>query len=133
MGVSALFRAYPAVNDGLKANAMSKLIGACMRLVATVVLKRKQAQFELKDHKLIQSCKTRWNSIYDMFERLLEQRWAVTAVVSDRTVTKLADAQTLELTDEKWQTLESMLPVQASLKRATTVTSGETYVSESMV
>ncbi len=60
-----------------------------------------------------------------MFEYLLEQRWAVAAILSDRTVTKLADAQMLELTDENWQTLESMMPVQASLKRAATVVGGE--------
>ena len=40
--------------------------------------------------------KTRWNSVCDMFERLMEQRWAVTAVLSDRTVTKIQNARTLD-------------------------------------
>ncbi|XP_074549985.1 E3 SUMO-protein ligase ZBED1-like [Halichoeres trimaculatus] len=135
-----------AINDGLKANVMGRLIGACTRLVshfhhstvATVALKKKQLQ--LRDpgdksppHKLIQSCKTRWNSVLDMFQRLHSERWAITAVLSDRTVTKLTDARTLELTDDNWHTIESMLPVLDSLKTATTALSGETYVSVSLV
>ncbi|KAJ8332552.1 hypothetical protein SKAU_G00423410 [Synaphobranchus kaupii] len=39
----------------------------------------------------------RWNSVCDMFGRLVEQRWAVSAVLSDRTVTRLPDARALEL------------------------------------
>ncbi|KAK0134197.1 Zinc finger BED domain-containing protein 1 [Merluccius polli] len=61
-----------AVHDGLKANAMTRLTGACSRLVghfhhstvATNALKKKQAQLfpdGENHHKLIQSCKTRWN------------------------------------------------------------------------
>ena len=39
--------------------------------------------------KLIQYCKTRWNSLYDMFEQLSQLRWPVAAVLSDRNVVKL--------------------------------------------
>ncbi|KAJ8353586.1 hypothetical protein SKAU_G00211530 [Synaphobranchus kaupii] len=68
-----------------------------------------------------------------MLERLHEQRWAVTAVLSDRTVTKLGDAKTLELTDDNWKIIENLLPVLNSLKTATTALCGEAYVSVSMV
>ena len=54
-----------------------------------------------------------------MMERLHEQRWAVTAALSDRTVTKLADARTLELADEMWKSIEEILPSLKSLKCAT--------------
>ncbi len=64
----------------------------------------------------------------DMFERLLEQRWAVCAVLSDRNVTKLADARTLDLKDEHWQTVEELTPVLKSLKCATTTMCSETHV-----
>ncbi len=68
-----------------------------------------------------------------MFERLLEQRWAVCAVLSDRNVTKLADARTLDLKVEHWETVEELTPVLKSLKCATTTMCSETHVSSSMV
>lgn len=37
--------------------------------------------------------------------RLLEQRWTITAVLSDSSLTKKSDAQTLQLKDEYWQQL----------------------------
>ena len=86
---------------------------------------------KMAEKKLIQSCKTRWNSVYDMFERLIEQRWAVTAVLSDRTVTKLSDARVLDLSSEHWKLMEEVLPVLNKLKSATTVMSSESEVSVS--
>ncbi|KAJ8418875.1 hypothetical protein AAFF_G00003740 [Aldrovandia affinis] len=80
---------------------------------------------QLPKHNLIQSCKTRWNSVCDMFDRLVEQRWAVTAVLSDRTITKLQDARTL--------IMEEIAPVLAMLKCAMTVMSTETQVSISNI
>ena len=64
-----------------------------------------------------------------MFDRLVEQRWAVAAVLSDRTVTKLQDARILELKDEHWRLMEEMQPVLRALKCATTVMSAEKDVS----
>ncbi|KAJ4946748.1 hypothetical protein JOQ06_008794 [Pogonophryne albipinna] len=92
-----------------------------------------QVDQTLPDHRLIQYCRTRWNSIYDMFDRLLEQRWAVAAVLSDRSVTTLSDARTLDLADDSWIVMEEMLPVLHSLKCATTALCGESGVSSSMI
>ncbi|KAJ8346612.1 hypothetical protein SKAU_G00280130 [Synaphobranchus kaupii] len=39
---------------------------------ATKVLEAKQQQMQLPPHRFIQSCKTRWNSVCDMFGRLVE-------------------------------------------------------------
>ncbi|XP_061922238.1 uncharacterized protein LOC133662338 [Entelurus aequoreus] len=64
-----------------------------------------------------------------MFARLVEQRWAVCAVLSDRTFTKLSDARTLEIRDDHWKIMEEMGPVLVALKTATTVMSTETEVS----
>ncbi|XP_055035972.2 E3 SUMO-protein ligase ZBED1-like [Misgurnus anguillicaudatus] len=130
-----------AINDGFKAASINRLIGACSKLVghfhhstiASNALKQKQRQLELPSHKLMQYCKTRWNSAADMLARLHEQRWAITAVLSDRTTTKLADAKTLELIDDHWQTIEEILPVLQTLKIATEALGGENYVSVSMV
>uniref|UniRef100_A0A8C5H0M9 HAT C-terminal dimerisation domain-containing protein n=1 Tax=Gouania willdenowi TaxID=441366 RepID=A0A8C5H0M9_GOUWI len=118
-----------AVNDGFKLNSIANVVGGASRLVshfhhstvASEALKKKQA-IQLKEpHRLIQYVKTRWNSIHDMFERLLEQRWTIAAVLSDREVTKLSDARTLDLTDANWHTMEELLPVLRALKSATTV------------
>jgi hypothetical protein len=125
----------------LKLGSVSTVVGGASRLVshfhhstvATEALKGKQAEQNLPQHRLIQHVKTRWNSIYDMFERLLEQRWAVAAVLSDRGFTKLTDARTLELADASWHVMEELLPVLKSLKCATTALCGETELSISMV
>lgn len=125
-----------AINDGF-ATYINRVIVAASRLVkhfshsnpANKALEAKQKQMQLPSHKLIQSCKTRWNSVCDMFSRVTEQRWAVSAVLSDRTVTKLTDARTLELRDEYWQLIGDVAPVLETLKCATTVMSTETEVS----
>ena len=96
-----------ALNNGFKVGSAMRVVGACGKLVShfhhsTVVtagLKRKQEQQNIPQHKRIQYCGTRWISISDMFERLHKQRWAVSATLSDRTITKLNDARTLELID----------------------------------
>lgn len=72
-------------------------------------------------HWLIRSCGTRRNSDCDMFGRLVEQRWDVSAVQSDRSVTKPTVARTLELRDDFWQPMEDMAPVLEALKCAPTV------------
>lgn len=129
-----------AVSDGLTEDLV-RIIAAAGRLVrhfnrsplASEALKQKQNQMCLPQHKLIQSSKTRWDTICDMFERLLEQRWAIKAVLSDRTVTNRREAQTLELEDDCWQIIENFTPVLATLKWATTVISAETEVSISNI
>lgn len=73
-----------AINDGFKNVNMNRVVAASSRLVShfyhsTVIsnaLIRKQEQKDLPQHKLIQYCRTRWNSIYTMMERLHEQRVA---------------------------------------------------------
>ncbi|CAM4672977.1 unnamed protein product [Leuciscus chuanchicus] len=113
-----------AINDGFSL-FLNRVISAAAKLVshfnhssvATKALETKQQQMKLPPHKLIQSCKTRWNSVCDMFERLLEQRWAVTAVLSDRTVTKAQDARILELKDAHWQLIEDVVPTLKALNR----------------
>lgn len=95
---------------------------------ATNALKAKQLDMNLPTHKLIQHCVTRWNSVYDMFSRILEQRWAVSAVLSDRNVTKLADARTLELHDDMWTLIEDAGSCLKSLKTATETLSADKYV-----
>ena len=46
-------------------------------------------------------CSTRWNSTLYMIQRLVTNRWPVSAVLSDTTVTKRQD-RTLDLTAQQW-------------------------------
>nr|XP_046242979.1 E3 SUMO-protein ligase ZBED1-like [Scatophagus argus] len=129
-----------AVTDGLSEDLV-RIIAAAGKLVkhfnhsmlASEALEQKQVQMCLPQHKLIQSSKARWDTICDMFERLLEQRWAIKAVLSDRTITNRQEAQTLEIEDDCWQIIENFTPVLATLKWATTVISAETEVSISNI
>uniref|UniRef100_H3B7L0 HAT C-terminal dimerisation domain-containing protein n=1 Tax=Latimeria chalumnae TaxID=7897 RepID=H3B7L0_LATCH len=122
-----------AINDGFKVSSINRVVGAASRLishfhhspVATQALKLKQQQQNLPQHRLTQYCKTRWNSINDMIERLQKQRWAIAAVLSDRSFTKLAERMII--------IIEELLPVLCSLKCATTALCGESEVPISMV
>ncbi|KAM4745060.1 E3 SUMO-protein ligase ZBED1-like [Anableps anableps] len=129
-----------AVSDGLSDDVL-QIISAAGRLVwhfshsslAGDALEQKQAQMCLPQHKLIRSNKARWDTVCDMFQCLLEQRWAIKAVLSDRTVTSKHEAQTLEIGDDCWQVIENFTPVLATLKWATTVISAETEASISNI
>lgn len=129
-----------AVSDGLCEDLVRIIVAAGNlakhfnnNVLAAEALEHKQVQMCLPQHKLIQSSKARWDTICDMFERLLEQRWAIKAVLSDRTVTNRQEAQTLEIGDDCWQIIDNFTPVLATLKWATTVTSAETEVSISNI
>lgn len=75
----------------LKHPQISKALGAARCLVehfkrsklASSKLKTKQKQMGTPEHKLVQDFSTRWNSTYYMMTRLLEQRWPLTATLSD--------------------------------------------------
>jgi len=76
--------------------------------LATNELVKRQKQMKPNDDakKLIQHCKTRWNSAYNMMERLVELRWPVVAVLSDRDIVKQADAKTLDLKEDQWDLIK---------------------------
>lgn len=71
-------------------------------------LKQKQEQQNVPQHDLIQDVSTRWNSTFSMLERLLEQRWPITAVLSDPNFTKKSDSSTLDLTTAHWNAGEDI-------------------------
>lgn len=129
-----------ATNDGFKLLHIIYVAASASRLVshfhhsstATQALNQKHQLQNLPEHKLVQYCWTRWNSIHDMFKRLPEQRWAISAVLSDTAFTKLSDARTLELTNDSWGVTEELLTVLHSLKCATTALCGESGVSISI-
>ena len=101
-------------------NQMKTLIGAANRLVghfkkSSVASKALEA--EQRDpqaptkpvHRLISSCKTRWNSTYEMMERLVELRWNICAVLSNPDYTSLSEARTLEMTNAQWTLMSDLI------------------------
>lgn len=129
-----------AVNDGLSEDLLPIIVAAGKlakhfksSLPASEALEQKQIQMCLPQRKLVRSSKTRWDTICEMLECLLEQRWAIKAVLSDRTVTNRREAQALEIEDDCWQIIENFTPVLATLRWAATVISAEMEASISNV
>lgn len=56
--------------------------------VSTNALHGMQEKLSMKKQTLLQSCITRWNSTYNMLERLLKNRIPITNVLSDRSQTQ---------------------------------------------
>ena len=109
------------INAALKKyDNVTRTVAAAKRLVthfkksakATTALieKQKDPALPVKCHKLIQEVGTRWNSTYMMLQRLIEQREAVAAVLSDVSVSKQSD-RNLELTTAQWRTAEDIVSV----------------------
>lgn len=79
--------------------------------VATNALEKAQEQAQYEKKKLIQNCRTHWNSTYFMLERQVENRISVETVLSNRTVTSIAIAQKLEVSEYEWILMENLIKV----------------------
>lgn len=124
------------VNNALKEPSISRAVGAARHLVehfrrselANTKLKVKQQQINTPQHKLIQDVSTRWNSTYYMVERLLEQRWPVTATLSDTEVTPRGK-QYFDLKPDQWVQLEELTQGLQPFQCATVYLSGQEYAT----
>ena len=129
-----------AVTAGLELRAIDKLTSISRKIVShfkhtvvgAVALKERQRSLNIAQHCLIQDVRTGWNSTYFMYERLLEQRWAIFAVIHDDQVTPSAQ-QHLDLTVDQWELLHQMTKVLKPLQMATTVLCKDQNVSSSLV
>ena len=112
------------IGDGFKNNA--SIDRAARKLVshfhhstlATAELYKQQSQMSMDQQKLKMDCTTRWNSTLYMIQRLVANRWSVSAVLSDTTVTKKQD-RTLDLTAHQWVLLEELAKLLEPLEVAT--------------
>lgn len=89
--------------------------------IAWEALKTNQENLKMPVLKLIQSVPTRWNSTFDMLERLLKNRRPVESVLADKSVTKTKIAQNLEISECEWHIMDNLVNVFKPLQIATTV------------
>ena len=82
--------------------------------------------------KLQQHCSTHWNSTLYMIQSLLHNRWPLTAVLADESVTR-RQYRYLELSSQHWLILEDIAKVLEHLEVATVFLSAENNVSISAV
>lgn len=124
------------INEALKLDRSRRTVSAARNLVghfkksakATAALKEKQTQQNVVQHKLIQDVATRWNSTYEMLNRLVEQRWPVTAVLSDPSITKKGN-RTLDLTGDQWKLAQETSELLGPLVTFTELLSQEANLS----
>ncbi|XP_042343871.1 E3 SUMO-protein ligase ZBED1-like [Plectropomus leopardus] len=125
------------VQGALKKNqAISKCVAAARCLVehfkkselACSKLKDKQQQMGTPLHMLVQDVSTRWNSTFHMLFRLLEQRWPVTAALSDPAVTPRGKHY-LDLKPEQWDVIQELNQALEPFEGATVFLSGQEYVT----
>ncbi|KAI2660035.1 E3 SUMO-protein ligase ZBED1 [Labeo rohita] len=106
------------INSALKQDPICRTVAAARRLVshfkksakATTALQEQQKQQNVPLHKLVQDVVTRWNSVYLMLDRLIEQKGPVSAVLTDESVSKRSDRD-LELSTSQWRTAEDIVAV----------------------
>jgi hypothetical protein len=110
----------------------SKLVGHFNHSsVVNNALKKLQSKAEPDKEplRLIQYCRTRWNSVYYMFQRLDALRVETVKVLKDQTVSKESAAHEFNLSPSQWDLLSDLLPVLQKLTTANTLLCGEKYVS----
>ncbi|XP_058799068.1 E3 SUMO-protein ligase ZBED1-like [Phymastichus coffea] len=101
--------------------------------IASNSLAQRQIQMDMKKEKLIQSCNTRWDSKYFMFESLVQNKTPISAVLADRQVTKRDVTQKLEITESNWVDMEKLLVMLKAFQVATTIFCSQTDVTISVV
>lgn len=121
------------VIEGFSISAVAQALSAAKSLVkhfhhsarSTEELQKKQESMNQPKRKLINDCKTRWNSTFYMCESLLENRWPISAVLSDESVTKV-EYRRLDLTSTQWELLGNLVKILHPLEIGTTYLCSET-------
>ncbi|XP_065642245.1 E3 SUMO-protein ligase ZBED1-like [Hydra vulgaris] len=126
---------------GLEENEIKQILVTASKIVShfkhsTVAIKALQVvqkKLKMPEKKLIQSVKTRWNSIYAIVERLIESRQCISIVLNDRNTTTRTTAISLELSESKWELLEQLVKVLKPFDLVTKVLSSATTPTISTV
>ena len=125
------------VRVGLDLSSVSSLSARCCKLVghfrhsgkAQASLEEMQRKLNLPVHKLTQEVSTRWNSTYEMYARVVEQKASVSAV---RCTSKKATDQELKHSSAELSKLECISKVLKPLAVATEMLCKEATPSVSM-
>ena len=101
-----------AVKAGLDLPLITRVSAVCRKIIghfkhSVRAMEEKQKSMNISQHSLIQDVSTRWNSTYFMYEQLIEQRWAIYAVIHDENITS-SDQRHLDLKPEQWELLSQL-------------------------
>ena len=83
--------------------------------------------------KVIQDVSTRWNSTFYMLKRLLDLKVPITSVLVDPKLTPNAGHRALLLKEKRWVLAEELVSVLEPYEKATSVLSGQQYVTASCI
>ena len=124
-----------AVRAGLAKPRVHQVVSKCSHIVtyfrrsskATYVLKEKQIALGLPQHSMIQDVETRWNSTYNMLERICEQQASICASLVDL---KRVD---LMLQDGDVKIMEKLVEILKPFFQITETICGENYTTVSSI
>lgn len=130
-----------SINKALKEDTISEIIKLSSSLVghfkhsnlAKKSLLNKQKQLGMPEQSLLQCCKTRWNSIYLMLERIFKNRCPISSVIADRSITSTHIAQKLEILEHQWLKIEILVILLKPFQVITALLCGEKHSPTSMV
>ena len=121
-----------AVQKALQIPQVATPLARCRKLVSHFhksrvdndEFKKSQLMFsDIPKHKLIHDVTTRWNSTYDMIERVCEQQLPISSVLLQCRDSLMH----LELLPNEWRILEDIVKLLRPFKIATQHLSGEKY------
>ena len=124
-----------AVKASLPIPRVHQAVSKCSHVVtyfrrsskATYLLKEKQIALGLLQHSMIQDVETRWNSTYNMLERICEQQASICAALVDL---KRVD---LMLQDSDVKIMENLVEILKSFFQITETICGENYTTVSSI
>lgn len=130
-----------SIKEGLNAPTIHRICCTVKKIVslfhhsykASNALEEQQRALGLSVLKLIQSCPTRWNSVYSMLDRLLLNRVPVENVLANRKIVSRATAEQLEITEREWTFISELIIVLKPLQVATTVLCSNSHTPISIV
>lgn len=130
-----------SINAGLQIDHIKTILDTCKSIVshfkhsnvAYDAYRNFQNTSDTPKRKLIQFVKTRWNSVYHMVDRLIEQRSSITAVLNNRAITSSQIASGLEIAERDWLFLEELRDCLKPFELATKIMSSESSPTASIV
>ena len=128
------------VNEGFSISAVAQAPSAAKAVVkhfhhnarTTKELRKRQKSTNQPKQKLMNDCKTRWNSMFYMFQLLFQNRWPISAVLADGTMTRV-EHRRLDLTTAQWELLGDLVKILHPLEIGTTYLCSEATSSLSSI